>query len=242
MAGAIPRARLLLTPVLKLAIAVVGLLILQVLVSALPTVREIPVPSGLPLPVLEIVKVVIATVILVLLVNFAFEIGDNLELAFPAFPQGGAIARWFLLLVAVLIAYGAYRILAETFLRDYAWIYSLVFLGLAIVPLIRMVLLSYRNIDKLLSVAMAGMQTLGAGGGTSRAKGQLQCASCGAALSPGAKFCRGCGAPVPVQDTAEAAPPQCSQCGAALSLSIGSNFLSMGRGFRRPGQALRQTA
>src|SRR5712692_7153813 len=132
MAGATPRVRLILTPVLKLVIAVAGLLVLQALVSALPMVREIPVPSGLPLPVLEIVKVVIATVILVLVVNFAFEIGDNLEVAFPAFPQGGAIARWFLLLVAVLIAYGAYRALAETFLGDYAWMYALVFLGLAL--------------------------------------------------------------------------------------------------------------
>lgn len=90
MAGATPRVRLLLTPILKLVIAVIGLLILQLLVSALPMVREIPMPSGLPLPVLELVKVVIATVILVLLVNFAFEIEDNLEVSFPAFPQGGS--------------------------------------------------------------------------------------------------------------------------------------------------------
>jgi hypothetical protein len=69
MAVAAPKARLILTPVLKLVIAVVGLLILQALVSALPMVREIPVPSGIPLPILEIVKVVIATVILVLVVN-----------------------------------------------------------------------------------------------------------------------------------------------------------------------------
>src|SRR5712692_9193416 len=100
MAGATPRVRLILTPVLKLVIAVAGLLVLQALVSALPMVREIPVLSGLPLPVLEIVKVVIATVILVLVVNFAFEIGDNLEVAFPAFPQGeeplpGGFSCWW---------------------------------------------------------------------------------------------------------------------------------------------------
>src|SRR5437773_1409165 len=125
MVGVTPRVRLLLMPVLKLVIAVVGLLILQVLVSALPMVREVPVPSSLPLPVAEIIKVLITSVILVLLINFAFEIGDNLEVAFPTFPQGRAIARWSFLLVAVLIAYGAYRILAETFLGDYTWIYSL---------------------------------------------------------------------------------------------------------------------
>ncbi len=222
MVGATPRVRLILTPVLKLAIAVAGLLVLQTLVSALAMVREIPVPSGLPLPVLEIVKVVIATVILVLVVNFAFEIGDNLEVAFPAFPQGGAIARWFLLLVAVLIAYGAYRALAETFLGDYAWMYALVFLGLALAPLIKIVLLSYQNIDKLTGVAVAGMQTLGAGGEARRAKGQLQCASCGMEFNPGTKFCRGCGAPAPVQNTAEVAPLQYSQCG--VTLSAGSKF------------------
>ena len=99
------RVNLVLTPILKLAIAVVGLLLLQMLVSALPMVQEIPAPSNLPLPVVEIVKVIIATVILALLVNFAFEIEDNLELAFPTFSQGGVTARWLILLVAVLIAY-----------------------------------------------------------------------------------------------------------------------------------------
>ena len=222
MAGATPRVKLLLTPVLKLVIAVAGLLLLQTLVSALPMVREIPAPSGLPLPVLELVKVVIATVILVLLVNFAFEIEDNLEVSFPAFPQGGVIVRWFVLLVAVLLAYGTYRILAETFLGAYVWLYPLVFLGLAVVPLVSMVLLSYRHIDKLIGVALTGMRTLGAGKGMGRAKGQLQCASCGAALDSGVKFCRACGAPVSRHNTAETLPLSCSQCGAALS--VGSQF------------------
>ena len=222
MAGVTPKVRLLLTPVLKLVITVAGLLLLQALVSALPMVREIPVPSCLPLPVLEIVKVVIATVILVLLVNFSFEIEDNLEVTFPSFPQGGAIARWLIFLIAILVAYGAYRLLAEAFLGTYAWVYALVFLGLALVPLINMVLLSYQNIDKLIGVAVAGMQTFGTGRGASQGKGQVQCASCGTALNPGAKFCRGCGAPVPEQSTAEVTPLQCSQCG--VTLSVGSKF------------------
>jgi len=146
MPGATPRVRLILTPILKLIIAVVGLLLLQTLVLALPMVQEIPVPAGLPLPVLAIVKIVIASVILVLLVNFAFEIGDNLEVAFPTFPQGGSIIRWVILLVAVLIGYGAYHVLAETFLGHYAWIYPLIFLGLAMVPLLSLVLLCYQNL------------------------------------------------------------------------------------------------
>jgi len=222
MAGTTPRVSLLLTPVLKLVIAVVGLLILQVLVSALPMVREIPVPSGLPLPVLEIVKVIIASVILVLLVNFAFEIEDNLEITYPTFPQGGVIVRWFVLLVAVLLAYGTYRILAETFLGAYVWLYPLVFLGLALVPLVSMVLLSYQHIDKLIGIAMTGIPTVSAGGETSRVKRQVQCASCGAVLQPGVKFCRVCGTPASVQETQPKASPQCASCGA--SLNAGTKF------------------
>lgn len=222
MAGTTPRVSLLLTPVLKLVIAAVGLLILQVLVSALPMVREIPVPSGLPLPVLEIVKVVIASVILVLLVNFAFEIEDNLEITFPAFPQGGIIVRWSVLLVAVLLAYGTYRILAETFLGAYVWLYPLVFLGLALVPLVSMVLLSYQHIDKLIGVALTGIQTVSTGGETGRVKGQVRCASCGVVLHPGVKFCRVCGTPASVQETHLKASPQCASCGA--SLNAGTKF------------------
>lgn len=148
-------------------------------------------------------------------VNFAFEIGDNLEMVFPAFPGGGAIVKWLVLLAVVLIAHGAYRIVAETFLGEYAWIYSLVLLGFALVPLINLVLLSYQNIDKLIDITMAGLRTVG-GGGMSQARGQRQCANCGAALAPGAKFCRECGAAAPVQEATDTNPTQCLQCGAAL--------------------------
>ena len=223
MVGTSQRVNLVLTPALKLIIAVVGLLLLQMLVSSLPMMREIPTPSNLPLPVVEIVKVIIATVILALLVNFAFEIGDNLEIAFPTFPQGGVIARWLILLVAVLIAYWSYHTLAETFLGAQAWIYSLAFLGLALVPLINLVLHSYQNIDKLIGIAVTGIQTLGMGRGPTQTTAPLLCTSCGAALSPGTKFCRGCGTPVPAQEKAKAGPLlRCSHCGA--NLRVGSQF------------------
>lgn len=167
-------------------------------------------------------KVVIASVILVLLVNFAFEIEDNLEVTYPAFPQGGVIVRWFILLVAILLAYGTYRILAETFLGAYVWLYPLVFLGLALVPLVSMVLLSYQHIDKLIGIAMTGIQTVSGGGETGRVKRQVQCASCATVLQPGVKFCRVCGTPASVQKTNLKTSPQCAQCGA--SLNAGTKF------------------
>jgi hypothetical protein len=210
------RVSLTLTPILKLIIAVVGLLLLQVLVSALPMIREIPTPSNLPLPVVEIVQIIIATVILALLVNFAFEIEDNLELAFPTFTQGGITARWLILLMAVLIAYWSYHALAETFLGSQAWIYSLVFLGLALVPLINLVFHSYQNIDTLIGVAVAGIHTLSVRKEPTLTTPPL-CASCGVALSPGTKFCRGCG--VPVQEATKPNSSQCSRCGTALHRS-----------------------
>ena len=219
MVGTSQRVNLVLTPALKLIIAVVGLLLLQVLVSALPMIREIPTPSNLPLPVVEIVKVIIATVILVLLVNFAFEIRDNLEIAFPTFPQGGVIVQWLILLVAVLIAYWSYHTLAETFLGSQVWIYSLAFLGLALVPLINLVLHSYQNIDKLIGIAVTGIQTLGAGRGSTQTTVSLLCTGCGAVLSPGTKFCRGCGAPAPAQETLKVNSSRCARCGAALNTS-----------------------
>lgn len=221
MAGVSPKANLLLTPLLKLIVAVVGLLILQFLVSSLPMVREIPVPASLPLPVIAIAKIVIATVILALLVNFAFEIGDNLEVTFPAFPQGGVMVRWFVLLVAVLIAYWAYHILAETFLGSYSWAYSLMFLGLALVPLISLVVLNYQHIDTLIDLAMGRMQTFRAERlSTSRIREQLLCAGCDATLQTGAKFCRKCGTPVATPATATKVAWQCANCGSSLSAGV----------------------
>ena len=62
--------RLVLTPLLKLFIGVVVLLVIGTIINALPMVKEIPA-TDIPIPISEIIKAIIATLILVILLNFA---------------------------------------------------------------------------------------------------------------------------------------------------------------------------
>ncbi len=228
--------RPILTPVLKIVITVIGLLILQTVVLALPMVHEI-LPSDFPIPIPDIVKMLVATAILVVAVKFAGEIDSNLAQAYPALPQAGRVARWTTLLVSVLFAYTSYRILADTLFGiagDLTWTYDLAFLGLALIPLVNLVLLSYQNLDKFIDVAVSGARSLKSNQALPVAAEQLSCGSCGAGLDAGAKFCGNCGTLAPSEEASEPAPDLCSQCGAVLDTE--SKFCGECGAARSPGE------
>src|SRR5262245_38475579 len=140
MANGDSNIRLVLTPLLKLFIGVVVLLAIGTIINALPMVKEIPA-TDLPIPISEVVKVVIATLILVILINFAFEFGDNLQEVVPTFPELGIISRWIVFLITIIVAFVSYNNVAQIFLGEQKWIYSLFFVAIALVPIVSLLIL-----------------------------------------------------------------------------------------------------
>lgn len=215
--------RLVLTPLLKLLIGVVVLLVIGTIINALPMVKEIPT-MDLTIPISEIIKVVISTLILVILLNFAFEFGDNLEEAVPKFPEIGIISRWVVFLIAIIVAFVTYENIAQVFLGEQKWIYSLFFVAIALVPIMNLLILFYRHVGQITDLIVSGTENMGRSRRRRRsvtAQPTINCASCGGAITASAKFCRSCGEKV----VAQAAAPQpassdaasCPDCGAVLS-------------------------
>lgn len=205
-------SRVLLRPVVKLVAGVVGLLLLEYIILALPMVKELPSP-GLSISILQIVSAIIATVIIILLINFGIEISQTCRVFFPTFQGSGTIVHLAVVLVTILVAYRAYQELARLFLGQYLWVYSLAFLVLTLLPLIYLVYLCYTNLDKLADVAVKGFSPsrtpLRPSPAVEQPAGRT-CSKCGAVLARGAKFCRECG--TPVTQTAQepsARPRQC---------------------------------
>ena len=241
MANGESNIRLVLTPLLKLFIGVVVLLAIATIINALPMVKEIPA-TDLPVPISEIVKIVIATLILVLLINFAFEFGDNLQDVVPAFPELGIISRWIVFLITIIVAFVSYNNVAQIFLGEQKWIYSLFFVVIALVPIVSLLILLYRHVAQITDLIVSGTENIGrpnrrAKAGTSR-QTTINCSHCGNAVTTGAKFCRSCGERVPDQSVSTGSQihdvPNCPECGAPLSNN--AKFCS-GCGSRVAGEA-----
>ena len=225
MANGESNIRLVLTPLLKLFIGVVVLLVIGTIINALPMVKEIPT-TDLPVPISEIVKVVIATLILVVLINFAFEFGDNLEDVVPTFPELGVISRWIVFLIAIIVAFVSYNNVATVFLGEQKWIYSLFFVAIALVPILNLLILFYRHVGQITEIIVSGTESMGQprrrGRATSTTQTASRCPHCGNAMTAGAKFCRFCGEKVVAQSVTPAAVGSsnvatCPKCGAVLS-------------------------
>ena len=112
MANGESNIRLILTPLLKLFIGVVVLLGIGTIVNALPMVKEIPA-TDLPLPVTEIVKIIMATLMLI-----AAQSTPDSPSPFRRYLAGRPLSywvmTWFLFELVVLTAIG-------TFFRGPGW-------------------------------------------------------------------------------------------------------------------------
>ena len=240
MANGESNIRLVLTPLLKLFIGVVVLLAIGTIINALPMVKEIPA-TDLPVPISEIVKVVIATLILVLLINFAFEFGDNLQEVVPTFPELGIISRWIVFLITITVAFVSYNNIAQIFLGEQKWIYSLFFVAIALVPILSLLILFYRHVAQITDLIVSGTESMGRPRQSrvvSPTHSMGKCPHCGNNVASGAKFCRSCGERIPEQPPAAQSPipsvTTCPECGA--SLSSNAKFCS-GCGSRVAGEA-----
>jgi uncharacterized paraquat-inducible protein A len=221
MANGESNMRLVLTPLLKLIIGVVVLLTIGTIINALPMVKEIPV-TDLPLSISELVKVVIATLILVIIINFAFEFGDNLEDVVPAFPELGIITRWAVFLIAVIVAFVSYNYVAAVFLAEQKWIYSLFFVAIALVPILNLLVLFYRHVAQITELIVSGTENMGRRRPRARnaAAQSSSCPHCGSPIAAGAKFCRSCGEQIVVKSTVQPGSSRvanCPECGSILS-------------------------
>lgn len=86
-------SRVLLRPVVKLVAGVVGLLLLEYIILALPMVKELPSP-GMSISIPQVVSAVIATVIIILLINFGIEISQACRVFFSTFQGSGPSPTW----------------------------------------------------------------------------------------------------------------------------------------------------
>jgi RNA polymerase subunit RPABC4/transcription elongation factor Spt4 len=137
---------------------------------------------------LTIANTVVDTLIFVLLGIFGHNLAAIIRSGFRKFPDLGQILNLAILTVVVAAAYYSYQGILFPFLWPnqldlYGW--AFLFLGLA--PLVGIVILVSRNMDRITATVMrSGEKAI-------NGSAEMRCGNCGQALPPGSKFCPSCG-------------------------------------------------
>jgi len=106
----------------------------------------------------------------------------------------------------IIIAYTMSDRLIVPFMRGFSWVYSLVFLLIAIVPLYSLVMTLYRSSGRITDLLSEKV---------GEATGELvKCSKCGETVSSAAKFCPKCGTELDQPETTEVVVVNCDKCGA----------------------------
>ncbi len=206
--------------VVRVVIAVAGLLIVRVVIDHLPMMRHAsPIvlepdlaagqPSQIIMPV-SLANAVVDTLIFIVLVLWAFELNRFIRSRARRLPEGGTLIMLATFVVVIALAYWSYAGVIPPLLGEDVDLYDWFFLILGLLPMVGFVVIAYRNLDLITETAFSSTRravTVVAG---ERADARV-CASCGQPLDPDVKFCGSCGKPVPVVTSQPAV--FCSTCG-----------------------------
>lgn len=193
-------------PAIRLIIALIILGVIAYVIGVLPMLSELRVPHT-PISAANIINAVIYVVMIVIILNFGREITPTVREYLPKFPEAATALMLILVLVVISIAYSAFKWVSY-FFRDFSWIYALLFLLIAIIPLYRLGMLLYTNIDKLTDLLT---------GKIAEVSGELRrCPNCEEMNPSDSKFCKKCGAALTPTTEAKPKTKTCPNCNATL--------------------------
>ena len=198
-------SRELYQPIIRLAVGLIILVIINVILRAIPMLNRLVVP-GVFISAGAIVSVVIGIIMISLFITFRRDFAPRLQAAFPNFPESGIIVSSAVNLGMIIVAYSMFDGLIVPFMRGFSWVYSLVFLLIAIPSLYKLVMTLYRSSGRITDLI---------GGKVAEATGELiKCSNCGGTVKSGAKFCPKCGTTLatPAEPVAKETMIKCSKC------------------------------
>jgi uncharacterized paraquat-inducible protein A len=214
--------------ILQTVVGIVVLLIVWLVISRLPMLDEFNFPLDFTLA--SVVSACILTVVIALLISFSIRMELRMSYVFPQFTQLGTMVKYFIFLIVILIAYGAYKPLLSPYMGDLSWIYHLCFLLLFVAVIFILARSIYLNIDSISALFTGTKSNLvrcekcgnsnrsdlkfcSSCGAEVPKTAALNCGSCGTALKPGSKFCPGCGvdtSALPREKVVSVAPTEAS--------------------------------
>jgi Double zinc ribbon len=228
---------------ISFVVTLIMLAIIRAVVLRLPHMDEM---VGKFLTISNIVAMIISVMFIVVIIVFGKILAGYAVLMLPIFPGIGSLINNVIILIVIIIAYVSFDIVIMRYFRlnNIAWLYPIIFLILALIPIARIIYIFYTNsgnITYLFSkekvpltaneITCNNCRAINATGaafccicGEKIEKAEKNiCASCGAELASGSSFCNSCGNKVEKIEKKES-KNICSNCGAKLE--SGSVFCS----------------
>jgi hypothetical protein len=104
--------------VIRVALAVVGLLILRAILGALPMVKNASAIGGTLLTPLVVADAVVDTVIFLLILSFGVGLGRTIQAGYTRLPDLGKMISLATVAVVLLLAYGSYQTVVACLLES----------------------------------------------------------------------------------------------------------------------------
>jgi hypothetical protein len=191
-------------PVVRLIIGLIILAIINWILTNLPMIQQLQIP-WLPITIRAIISAVIGIIMIALFITFRQDFVPRLDTAMPTFQEAGTIVASAVGIGIISIAYVMFDDVILPFMGRFSWIYPVVFLVIAIWPLITLVVTLYRSSDKIADLIT---------GKIAQASGELvKCGNCGKTIPSSAKYCPRCSAQLSLFVT-ESGTIKCRKCGA----------------------------
>lgn len=191
-----------LIPVIRLIVILLFLGLVSFVIQRLPMLTDLHIPD-LNMSAALLGKSIISLITIGVIWNFGQEFSPELQRLFPSWPESASLLKHMVFLIAVLIAYGALLPLAARLLRSEIWIYQILFVLLALFPVVLGGLTLYKSVDNITKLV----------GHQASKMIDVTCANCGSLNSTNAKFCLKCGKEL-VAEVKEPASKKCGKCAA----------------------------
>lgn len=190
-----------LIPIIRLVVILIFLGIVNFVVQRLPMLTDLSIPD-LGMSAATLAKSIISLIMIVVIWGFGQEFAPQLQSAFPGWPESASLLKYLVFLIAVLIAYGALLPLASRLLLGEIWIYQVLFVLLALFPVVLGGLTLYKSVDKITNLL----------GREASKMIDITCSNCGTLNPPTGKFCQKCGQEL-VLEPKKPTSKKCSKCG-----------------------------
>jgi len=199
----------ILVPIIRLVVIVIFLGIVSFVVQRLPMLTDLTIPD-LGMSASSLAKSIISLIMIIVIWGFGQEFAPQLQKALPGWPESASLIKYLVFLIAVLIAYGALLPLASRLLLGDIWIYQVLFVLLALFPVILGGLTLYKSVDKVTNLL----------GREASKMIDITCSNCGTLNPPTGKFCQKCGQEL-VLEVKKPTSKKCANCGTENSPEAG---------------------
>jgi hypothetical protein len=184
-----PDTRGLYASVLRLLVQLIVLVIINWIITELPMVKAITIP-GLPVTITSIISLVIGLVAVTVILVFRRDFIPRLRADYPGTPQAATIVSEAITLAIIVITYAMCEGSIKPLMKQFSWLYPVIFLAIALWPLYMLITTLYRSSGPIADWASTKI----APAPTMSIDNEIKCTSCGKLSPSSANFCTSCGA------------------------------------------------